>query len=366
MKTIISVLLVSLFVYSNPIFSQSASFSGLRLEHNYLNGNGRKMLKFNYNITLNGCLGHNIRVYMFVDIPKGKGHKFASGEVMSAISGVLCPSKNYVRFEGGALGIYNDQLNPLPGLNTYYTRLWAKDENTGEWIGHSDFLSYDITGPNNMGSQHSNNQHQNSSPYQSGHSYGVFPDKDGIQYKNNFGTVSLNWHKGLVGNTYNYFYSGTIGAGALLMGFGNRLLEDNNYWIFTDNVVSDLKICIAKDWSHVKAGMGNNLETYNQAISPDEYNILHEREVKLRQQHDPNYNNGFSVGGNSSGNAGTSSSNSSHSSVYTKCTSCNGTGRCSSCNGRGIKFNSYSGHDDSCPSCRGNGSCPICYGRGKL
>lgn len=72
-------------------------------------------------------------------------------------------------------------------------------------------------------------------------------------------------------------------------------------------------------------------------------------------------NSGYS-GGSSSG----SNTNYNSGSTYTKCTSCNGTGRCTSCSGRGIKFNSYSGHDDTCPSCRGKGSCPICYGRGKL
>lgn len=76
------------------------------------------------------------------------------------------------------------------------------------------------------------------------------------------------------------------------------------------------------------------------------------------------YSGGASGSYSNGSSAGSGSSNGS--SVYTKCTSCNGTGRCSSCNGRGYKFNSYSGHDDSCPSCRGKGSCPICYGRGKL
>ena len=81
-----------------------------------------------------------------------------------------------------------------------------------------------------------------------------------------------------------------------------------------------------------------------------------------------NYNNPYSSGSSSGSYSGgnSSKSSSSSSSIYTKCTSCNGTGRCTSCNGKGYKFNSYSGHDDSCPNCRGKGSCPICYGRGKL
>ncbi len=89
-----------------------------------------------------------------------------------------------------------------------------------------------------------------------------------------------------------------------------------------------------------------------------------ERSGNMGSQYN-SYYGGNSGGTYSGGNTGSGSRNGGGS-VYTKCTSCNGTGRCSSCNGRGYKFNSYSGHDDSCPSCRGKGSCPICYGRGKL
>ena len=130
-----------------------------------------------------------------------------------------------------------------------------------------------------------NSTQQSTSTYQSGHSYGVLPDKDGIHYKNNVGTVRLNWHKGLIGNTYQYFFNGTIGADQILMGWTDRLEEDNNYWYFIDNNVRNLKICVAKDWSHVKAGMENiHMTTYNQPISPNEYTSLHEREMQLKQK----------------------------------------------------------------------------------
>lgn len=74
------------------------------------------------------------------------------------------------------------------------------------------------------------------------------------------------------------------------------------------------------------------------------------------------------VGGGTSGN----DSNSSHS-LYTKCTTCNGTGVCTGCNGRCGEWRNtgyYIGTDTKswieCGSCRGSGKCAICFGRGKL
>lgn len=74
-----------------------------------------------------------------------------------------------------------------------------------------------------------------------------------------------------------------------------------------------------------------------------------------------NFNSGSTSSGTSSGSRSSTSSNSS---IYTKCTTCNGTGRCSSCNGKG--FRGYSSGDDKCYGCNATGRCSICHGRGKL
>lgn len=83
--------------------------------------------------------------------------------------------------------------------------------------------------------------------------------------------------------------------------------------------------------------------------------------------------NGGSSAGAYHGDSPTGAGSSSGSSVYTKCTSCNGTGVCSGCGGtKGHWENTwyYTGNNDrswiNCGSCRGSGRCPICYGRGKL
>lgn len=86
---------------------------------------------------------------------------------------------------------------------------------------------------------------------------------------------------------------------------------------------------------------------------------------------DGNYGGNYNGGGYNSG--GNYSSGSSNSSIYTKCTSCNGTGVCSGCGGARGKWadTGYRVGKDikswiDCGSCRGSGKCPICYGRGKL
>lgn len=83
--------------------------------------------------------------------------------------------------------------------------------------------------------------------------------------------------------------------------------------------------------------------------------------------HNGSYSGGNSTGYSNSTSGGYSSgSNKNHSgsSVYTKCTDCNGSGRCRHCNGRGTSI--LTGHSETCVVCNGSGKCKICYGRGKL
>ena len=137
--------------------------------------------------------------------------------------------------------------------------------------------------------------------------------------------------------------------------------EDGYYSIY---LMDKCKACGGTGWigyNLCTAGCAMGFLTLFTYYDPNGNEV--ERSGNMAVQNNSYYGGGA---GGSYSSSSSGSSGSSGSSVYTKCTSCNGTGRCSSCNGRGYKFNSYSGHDDSCPSCRGKGSCPICYGRGKL
>ena len=125
--------------------AQSVRFSNIQLKHN-VKVSGRDMLQFWYEVDVAGIKGHNIRVCMFIDIPKEKGHIFADGRKMQRWSEVLTCIYASTHFSNKWIGYYNDELNPLPGKNTYYTRLFVWDDTDKKWIGHSDFLSYDMEG----------------------------------------------------------------------------------------------------------------------------------------------------------------------------------------------------------------------------
>jgi len=110
--------------------------------------NGRTMLKFHFTMAVKDAVGHRVHAVMFVDVtPKSQGHKFANGNPMMADApGMDCTWRETYTTGDWWVGIYNDQLNPLPGTHTYHTRLGTWDETLKRYIGFSEFLTYDLTG----------------------------------------------------------------------------------------------------------------------------------------------------------------------------------------------------------------------------
>ena len=147
MKQIYVLLSVCLFSFFEGIdaFAQSVNFSNIRLEHNVPDNNGRQMLKFNFTVTVDGCLNHKVKFYMYVETPQNQRHRFPNGNEMVWSSNVF-----EIKYRSSTLsswlGIYNDQLNPLPGTNTYHTYIMARDETTGRWLGSSSYLDFINTG----------------------------------------------------------------------------------------------------------------------------------------------------------------------------------------------------------------------------
>jgi hypothetical protein len=125
--------------------AQTVSFTKIELKHNQ-EVNGRKMLQFWYNLDASGIKGHKLTVSFFVEIPKGNTHKYTNGNTMICESNEINCNSDHSVFNNQWLGIYNDALNPLPGKRTYYVRLWVKDLTIDKWIGHSDYLTYDMEG----------------------------------------------------------------------------------------------------------------------------------------------------------------------------------------------------------------------------
>ena len=138
----------------------SVTFSQCNLEHNVMY-NDKKMLKYSYVANVRGVKGHEIQFIMTIESPKGTFHYGKDGKVLESKSKTLTASYDNTKFDKWQ-GIYNDNLNPLPGKNTYYVRITAKDLTTGKTLGESDYLTYTQTGSsNNKNSSNSNNNNKN-------------------------------------------------------------------------------------------------------------------------------------------------------------------------------------------------------------
>lgn len=144
----VAILLMLFLSVSLQMKAQSASFSNLRLEYNSPDEHGRQMLKMHFSMAVIGAQGHEVCAALCIFRDKnGSKHFYANGNQMKADSGHLkCSWETTYTSGDWWVGIYNDQLNALPGRHTYYCQQWAYDFTTQQWIGQSDFLSYDITG----------------------------------------------------------------------------------------------------------------------------------------------------------------------------------------------------------------------------
>ena len=134
----------------------SATFSQCYLEHNVINNN-RKMLKCNYIANVKGVKGHDIQFIMTIECPKGTLHYGKDGKTLEAKSKTFTVSYDNSKFDKWQ-GFYNDNLNPLPGKNTYYVRITAKDLTTGKTLGKSDYLTYTQTGSSNSKNNNNNSR----------------------------------------------------------------------------------------------------------------------------------------------------------------------------------------------------------------
>ncbi len=345
-----NIVMFLLICFALEVQAQSVSFSNLRLEHNVKDKNGRSMLQFHFSISVSGCLGHDVKAYMFVDIPQGTGHKYPNGSNMVATSQALRCSWNTTQTSGDWwVGIYNDQLNPLPGKNTYYTRLWVKDENTGKWIGHSDFLSFDNTGSNNSVVHNQNNNVINAAPLSPRIIY--LKDSQGIVSKTTVREYTdvitgelerqvMFWcHDGII---HYFFYSHFNNGWHVYQGYELFPKRKNNEIIFINN-----------NCTSVVFRSGNNERRFDIASNEVQY-----REYSMKMQ---SLIHGTYVGGGNSSISTDVHSNSTQNN-YRRCSICGGSGRCTSCNGRGTS--TITGHTETCNACRGDGRCRNCWGKG--
>ena len=104
------------------------------------------MLKAHYSFDISGYKGHNVYVYLYIYESDGTIHKGTDGNNLRTWSSKLYCSWENTTFSDGSLSFYNSQLNPTYGTHDYYAQLWVYDEDTSEWIGSSDKMTYSHTG----------------------------------------------------------------------------------------------------------------------------------------------------------------------------------------------------------------------------
>lgn len=314
----LSSLLCITFLFSSITFGQSAVVNKVWLEHG-TQKNGNKGMTIHADINVIGMKGKKIKsIAYFYDNNKSKllggvsGYRTTSGQVSA--SGYGTASYENSHFSDFVIFIPYNSLPLASGKHTYYVLVDVFD--TEKEVFLSDNRNYvSFTGTGNNNSIQANNE------------------------RNDGGSNSVPMYVDCA-------YCNGTGKSMCTFCGGQGYRMVSNFVMYVGYIMSNVTCTVC-------SGTGKtycwHCSSTGKVVNPNHPYVL-----------------GGSSGGSSYSSGSSSGSGGGGSSVYTKCTSCNGTGRCSSCNGRGYKFNSYSGHDDSCPSCRGKGSCPICYGRGKL
>lgn len=148
----------------------SVYFSNMRLTYDQKDpSNGRTMLQVHYTLTVNGLQGHQLVPVLAIEIPQGTYHKFADGNNMISEGNQLTCTYPSTVFNGQWQAIYVDALNPLPGKNNYYARIYLVDMTLQRQIAQSDYLAFYNTGEEpaqaraNQQQAQSNNYNQNQS-----------------------------------------------------------------------------------------------------------------------------------------------------------------------------------------------------------
>lgn len=122
-----------------------ATFSNCKLEENVVHKD-KEMLKFSYDYTIKGAMGHEVQLVLSVESPKGTPHYRKNGEPLeNKLDPFVVNAEEYSKQEKW-MGLYNSVLNPKPGKNTYYASVRAFDLTTGEIIGKSEYFKFKLTG----------------------------------------------------------------------------------------------------------------------------------------------------------------------------------------------------------------------------
>lgn len=155
MKRYVYIVIVICAFLATPITSeaQRVMFWMTSLRTDQLdNSTNRQMIQYFYTLIVDHAQGHTVVPYIAIELENGNFHKFASGEdIIAAGNELSCPYQT-THFYDQWQAVYLDALNPLPGTNTYYVRIYVYDTTIKQWIGKSDALAFKATGSDSSSS----------------------------------------------------------------------------------------------------------------------------------------------------------------------------------------------------------------------
>lgn len=149
---------VSFVFLSEQVSAATARFNKIWLEHDVIDQD-RKCMAIHFDVNVIGMKGKEVSMIAYVDIPKGQGHKDTNGQYRTsggnvcALKKVKCSYDNSHR-KDCVIMLPNDEIHPKPGRHEYFVRVWCFDN--GNAIGHSDFVSFTMSGKKSSGDSSGN------------------------------------------------------------------------------------------------------------------------------------------------------------------------------------------------------------------
>lgn len=151
---------VMAFVFSslipNVTYAQKATFKNCSLEQNVKDQNGKKKMIFHFSADFTGMKMHDAEIWMEIECPKGTMHEYldddegGEGRLRLPVR-KLKEFKNKYKTDSFVLNnkiiwMWNSEVHPKKGKHTYYVRLVAYDAQTYKEVGHSNYMTFTMTG----------------------------------------------------------------------------------------------------------------------------------------------------------------------------------------------------------------------------
>ena len=149
------VCLVAMISFSHVALGQSVTFTRTYIETNAKTSDGKSALKIHYDAKVKGCYGHTIKIGL--TITTGNGTYIVDSEEKKGVGF----NTHEIHYDNSNL---NDRSITVPyskfkvnsGKNTYYYQLYAVDKVTGDYLGQSDLIGFDMVGKSNSSNNSSN------------------------------------------------------------------------------------------------------------------------------------------------------------------------------------------------------------------